>query len=57
MKEKFLKQAEREYSLGKRLIALIIEGVFFLGILPGALVYSPPRLDHQFAAKKMSRGI
>ena len=39
MKERLLKQAKREYSPGKRIIALLIEGTFFVGILPVALVY------------------
>ncbi len=45
MKEQFLKQAEREYSPQKRIAGLALEGVFFLGILPGFLIYVPPRLD------------
>jgi len=57
MKEKFLKQAEREYSPGKRLIGLIIEGVFFLGILPGALIYFSTRLDHQFELPHLAFGV
>jgi protein-S-isoprenylcysteine O-methyltransferase Ste14 len=48
MKEIFLKQAKHEYSPGKRIMALVIEGIFFLGLFPGALVYFPPRLDQQF---------
>ena len=57
MKEKFLKQAEREYSPGKRIIDLAIEGVFFLGILPGTLVYFPPLLDHQFGLPNLAFGV
>jgi protein-S-isoprenylcysteine O-methyltransferase Ste14 len=48
MKEKFLKQAKREYSPGKRIIGLMIEGVFFLVILPVALIYFSSRLDQRF---------
>ena len=57
MKEKFLKQAEREYSLEKRLIALAIEGILFLGILPGAIVYLSPLLDHQFELPHPAFGV
>ena len=56
MKEKFLKQAKREYSPGKRIIALMIEGIFFLSILPGALVYFSPVLDHQFELPPLAFG-
>jgi protein-S-isoprenylcysteine O-methyltransferase Ste14 len=57
MKEKFLKQAEREYSPGQRIMALMIEGIFLLGILPGALVYFSPRLDHRFALPPFAFGV
>ncbi len=57
MKEKFLKQAKHEYSPGKRIKALMIEGVFFLGILPGALVYFSPLLDRQFALPSLALGV
>jgi protein-S-isoprenylcysteine O-methyltransferase Ste14 len=56
MKEKFLKQAEREYSPGKRIVLLIIAGIFFLGILPGALVYFSRWLDHQFEMPHLAYG-
>jgi protein-S-isoprenylcysteine O-methyltransferase Ste14 len=49
-------QAEREYSPGRRLIALIIEGILFVGILPGALVYFSPLLDHQFELPRLAYG-
>jgi len=57
VKEKFLKQAAREYSPGTRLIALMIEGIFFLGILPAALVYFSSRLDRQFALPRLEFGV
>lgn len=56
MKEKFLKQAEHEYGPGKRTILLIFAGIVFLGILPGALVYFSPRLDHRFELPGMAFG-
>ena len=49
MKEKLLKQTQHEYSPRERIFALMVEGIFFLGILPGALVYFCPRLDRQLA--------
>lgn len=57
MKEKFLKQAAREYSPGRRIIGLMIEGVFFLVILPVALVYFSTRLDQRFGLPHLSFGI
>jgi protein-S-isoprenylcysteine O-methyltransferase Ste14 len=57
MKEKFLKQAKHEYSPGKRIIALMIEGIFFLGILPGTLIYFSPLLDHQFELPPLAFGV
>lgn len=52
-----LKQAKKEFSPGKRIIALIIEGIFFLGIIPGALVYFSRLLDHQFELESLAFGI
>lgn len=57
MKEKFLKQAKHEYSPGERIMALMIEGIFLLGILPGALVYFSPRLDDRFAFPPFAFGV
>lgn len=48
MKEKFLKQAAREHSPGARIVALIFEGILFVIILPGALVYFSRLLDQYF---------
>jgi protein-S-isoprenylcysteine O-methyltransferase Ste14 len=56
MKEKFLKQAQREFSPGKRLIALLIEAVFFLGILPVTLVYLSSLLDIRFNLPRFDYG-
>ncbi len=56
MKEKLLRQAEREYSPAKRLAALIMEGFLFLGILPGALVYVSSLLDQQFGLSRLAYG-
>jgi protein-S-isoprenylcysteine O-methyltransferase Ste14 len=57
MKEKFLKQAKHEYSPRKRIIALMFEGLFFLGLFPGALIYFPPRLDQRFELPSLAFGV
>ena len=57
MKEKYLKQAKREYNPGKRIVALMIEGIFFLGILPGTLVHFSPLLDRQFELPPLVFGV
>jgi protein-S-isoprenylcysteine O-methyltransferase Ste14 len=57
MKEKFLNQAKREYSPGKRIMALMIEGIFFISILPGALIYFSPLLDRQFKLPPLAFGL
>ena len=57
MKEKFLKNAEHEYSSGKRTILLLFAGIVFLGILPSALVYFSSRLDHRFELPGMAFGV
>jgi protein-S-isoprenylcysteine O-methyltransferase Ste14 len=45
MKDKFLKQTKREYSPNQRLVALAVEGVFFLVVLPFALIALGSSLD------------
>jgi protein-S-isoprenylcysteine O-methyltransferase Ste14 len=57
MKEKILEQTKHEYSPGKRIMALMVEGIFFLGVLPGALVHFPPLLDHRFELPTLAFGI
>ena len=57
MNEKLLKQAEHEYSPGKRIFALMIEGVFFLGILPATLVYFSPLLDRRLELPSIAFGV
>ena len=56
MKEKFLKQAEREYSPGERIKMLIAAAPVFLVILPAALVYFPPLLDRRFGWPPLAFG-
>ncbi len=56
MKERILKQAKREYSPRKRIIALMIGGIFFLGILPVALVYLSSLLDSRFGLPQLDYG-
>lgn len=57
MKEKLLKQAKHEYSPRERIVALMVEGVFFLGVLPGTLIYFSALLDRQFALPSFAFGI
>lgn len=45
MKDKFLKQTEREYSPGRRLALLVVAGSFFLILLPILLVLFSAWLD------------
>ncbi len=45
MKDKLLKQTQREYSSNQRLAALAVEGVFFLGIAPFVLITLGSSLD------------
>lgn len=45
MKDKFLKQTQREYSPNQRLAALAVEGVFFLVVAPFALIVLGSSLD------------
>ena len=56
MKEKFLKQTEHEYSPRKRIGLQIIAGIFFLGILPSALVYFSHLVDAQFKLPRLANG-
>ncbi len=56
MKDKFLKQAEHEYSQNQRLIVLIPAGVLFLIILPTALVYFSSVLDNRFQLSSFDYG-
>jgi len=57
MKEKFLKNAEHEYSSGKRAILLLFAGIVFLGILPVSLVYFSTLLDRYFEFPRLGVGI
>ena len=45
MKDKLLQQTKREYSPNQRLRALTVEGVFFLGVFPFALIALGSSLD------------
>ncbi len=57
MKQKLLDQAKHEYSSKERIIALMVEGIFFLGILPGTVVYFSPLLDRQFELPSLAFGV
>jgi len=56
MKDKFLEHAKHEYSPRQRIIALMIEGIFFLGLLPGALVYFSRLLDRRLELPSLAFG-
>jgi len=56
MKEKFLQQTKQEYGLRKRLIALMVEGVFFVGILPLAIIYLSSLLDTRWGLPSLAYG-
>ena len=57
MKEKFLTHTKREYSAEKRTIALMMEGIVFLCLVPAALVYFSARLDLRFALPSLAFGL
>jgi protein-S-isoprenylcysteine O-methyltransferase Ste14 len=56
MKDKLLKQTRHEYSPGERIRALMIEGIFFLFILPISLLYISRLLDRQFGLPSLTIG-
>jgi len=57
MKEKLLKQAEREYSPAKRLFALAVAAAIFLGVLPFALTRFSSILDTRFLLPTFRFGV
>ena len=57
MKERFLEQARHEHAPRERIVGLVIEGVFFLALLPVVLVYFSPRLDRLFGFPHVSFGV
>ncbi len=56
MKGALLKQAKHEYSPGRRLVALMMEGFVFLGVLPTALVYFSALLDRLLGLPRLAFG-
>jgi protein-S-isoprenylcysteine O-methyltransferase Ste14 len=56
MKDKLLKQAKHEYSPGERIRALMIEGIFFMFILPASLYYFSRLLDRQLNLPSLTFG-
>lgn len=56
MKDKLLKQAEREYNPKQRVVALLVEGVFFLGVLPIVIVRLSSTLDWWFHLPSFADG-
>lgn len=57
MKNRFLRQAGRQYSPKTRFIVLLADGAFFLIIVPSVLVYLSTRLDLRFDFQKFEYGI
>jgi protein-S-isoprenylcysteine O-methyltransferase Ste14 len=57
MKQKLLKQTSHEYSPRQRITALMFEGIFFLGILPGSVVHFCPILDRRLELPSLAFGV
>ena len=55
--KRLLKQAQKEYSARQRLVALIVEGVFFLIILPWGLVAAGRWLDGRLGWPSLPDGM
>ena len=53
MKDRFLQQAKREYGPNQRSAALVVEAVFFIGILPLALLLLGGLLDRWLSWPKL----
>jgi hypothetical protein len=53
MKDRFLQQTKREYGSNQRLAALAVEAVFFIGILPLALLLLGGLLDRWLGWPKL----
>jgi protein-S-isoprenylcysteine O-methyltransferase Ste14 len=54
MKDRFLQQTKRAYSPNQRLAALAVEAVFFIGLLPLALLFLGGLLDRWLGWPKIS---
>jgi protein-S-isoprenylcysteine O-methyltransferase Ste14 len=57
MKKRLFDHTKREYSPRKRILALMIEGIFFVWIFPAAFVYFSPILDRQFGLPSLAFGV
>jgi protein-S-isoprenylcysteine O-methyltransferase Ste14 len=55
MRERFLAQASREYSVRQRMAALLVEAVFFLAVLPLALLLLGGRIDSSLGWPQLIR--
>jgi protein-S-isoprenylcysteine O-methyltransferase Ste14 len=53
MKDRFLAQAKREYSPRQRLVALLVEAVFFMAVYPLALLLLGGLLDRWLGCPKL----
>ncbi len=52
MRNRLLEQAKKEYPAGQRLLAIAIEGIFFLGIFPAAITLIGRWLDQFFRIER-----
>jgi protein-S-isoprenylcysteine O-methyltransferase Ste14 len=56
MNKKFIQHTQREYSPGRRIAALIVEGIFFILLIPLALYYASGWLDARFGLPSLNFG-
>ena len=56
-KKRFQKWTEREYSTNQRIIALILEGILFLIIIPLLLVVASSYIDHWLQIPRFEHGL
>lgn len=56
MRERFLRQAKREYRPGQRLALLAVAAVFFVLLLPYLLMVLGPRLDGVLGLPRLALG-
>lgn len=56
-KKRFQKWAEHEYSENQRIIALILEGILFVIIIPLFLVVASSHIDHWLQIPRFAHGL
>lgn len=57
MRERLLRQAQKEYPAGQRLLALLFAGLLFLGLLPLTLYRLGATLDRRLRWSRRGRGL